>query len=70
MSLFPENKANRIIVHNTAVLLPEDAEPSADQTDELPLDFGCACLYEATERKLTVVAVGLAASAPDRAVLS
>ena len=30
--------------------------------DELPLDFGCVCLYEAAERKLTVVAVGLASA--------
>jgi len=27
--------------------------------DELPLDFGCICLYEPTERMLTVVAVGV-----------
>jgi signal transduction histidine kinase/ActR/RegA family two-component response regulator len=30
--------------------------------DELPLDFGCVCLYEPTERRLTVVAVGLASA--------
>jgi PAS domain S-box-containing protein len=30
--------------------------------EELPLDFGCVCLYDATERSLTVVAVGLASS--------
>jgi signal transduction histidine kinase/ActR/RegA family two-component response regulator len=31
--------------------------------EELPLDFGCICLYDPTERTLTVIAVGLA-SAP------
>jgi PAS domain S-box-containing protein len=30
--------------------------------EELPLDFGCVCLYEPTERALTVVAVGLAST--------
>ena len=30
--------------------------------DELPLDFGCVCLYDSTERRLTVVAVGLASA--------
>jgi signal transduction histidine kinase/ActR/RegA family two-component response regulator/PAS domain-containing protein len=31
--------------------------------ERLPLDFGCVCLYDATDRKLTVAAVG-AASGP------
>jgi signal transduction histidine kinase/PAS domain-containing protein/ActR/RegA family two-component response regulator len=30
--------------------------------EELPLDFGCICLYEPTERTLTVVAVGVAST--------
>ena len=30
--------------------------------EELPLDFGCVCLYEPTDRTLTVVAVGLAST--------
>src|SRR6185312_15201234 len=30
--------------------------------EELPLDFGCVCLYDSTERRLTVVAVGLASA--------
>jgi PAS domain S-box-containing protein len=30
--------------------------------EELPLDFGCVCLYDATERTLTVIAVGLAST--------
>lgn len=31
--------------------------------DQLPLDFGCMCLYDASNRSLTVIAVGIASTA-------
>ena len=35
--------------------------------EELPLDFGYLCLYEPTQRSLTVVAIGVASTTLRRA---